>query len=103
MGVFVPTDTRLLLLSPGDTGYVLCDQIIMGEVVVVVDGLAVSFPQALGLGHKITRLPVAAGEHVIKYGPPIGRASRAILPGDHVHLYNLVSDYTPTYALDRGE
>ena len=98
----MPTDTRLLLLSPGASVYILCDHITMGEVV-LVDGLAVSFPQALGLGHKIARLPVAVGERVIKYGAPIGRASRAIAPGDHVHLHNLVSDYTPTYALERGE
>ena len=92
------TDPRLMLLSAGDTVYVLRDQIGAGEAV-MVDGVAVAFAQALGLGHKIARLPVAVGEKVIKYGAPIGRASRAIAPGDHVHLHNLVSDYTPTYAL----
>lgn len=96
------TDPRLLLLSPGDTVFVLRDQINPGEAV-MVEGLAVAFAQALGLGHKIARLRVAAGEKVIKYGAPIGRASRDIAPGDHVHLHNLVSDYTPTYALNRGE
>ena len=96
------TDPRLMLLFPGDSVYVLRRQIAPGEAV-MVDGLAVFFPQALGLGHKIARLPMAAGERVIKYGAPIGRASRAIAPGDHVHLHNLKSDYTPTYALDRGE
>ena len=94
----MPTDTRLLLLSPGESVYILCDHTTMGEVV-MADGLAVFFPQALGLGHKTARLPVAAGERVIKYGAPIGRASRAIAPGDHVHLHNLVSDDTPTFAL----
>ena len=96
------TDPRLMLLSPGDSVYILRDQIAAGEMV-MVGGVAVAFGDALGLGHKIARLPVAAGERVIKYGAPIGRASRAIAPGDHVHLHNLVSDYTPTYALDRGE
>ncbi|MBK6468456.1 MAG: UxaA family hydrolase [Paracoccaceae bacterium] len=93
------TDPRLILLSPGDTVYVLRDQIAAGEAV-MVEGVAVSFAQSLGLGHKIARLAVAAGDRVIKYGAPIGRASRAIAPGDHVHLHNLVSDYTPTYALN---
>lgn len=96
------TDPRLMLLSPGDTVYVLRDQIAAGEAV-MVDGVAVTFGHRLGLGHKIARLPATAGDKVIKYGAPIGRASRAIAPGDHVHLHNLVSDYTPTYALDRGE
>ncbi len=95
------TDPRLLLLSPGDTVFVLRDQIAAGEAV-MVEGVAVAFPQPLGLGHKIARLPVAAGDKVIKYGAPIGRAVCAIAPGDHVHLHNLVSDYTPTYALSGG-
>lgn len=95
------TDPRLLLLSPGDTVFVLRNQIAAGEAV-MVEGVAVAFPQALGLGHKIARLPVAAGDKVIKYGAPIGRAACAIAAGDHVHLHNLVSDYTPTYALNGG-
>ena len=56
--------------------------------------------QPLGLGHKIARIAIAPGAPVIKYGAPIGRATQAIAPGDHVHLHNLKSDYTPTYALE---
>jgi hypothetical protein len=96
------TDPRLLLLSAGDTVFVLRDQIAAGEAV-MVEGVAVAFPHGLGLGHKIARLSVAAGDRVIKYGAPIGRASRAIAVGDHVHLHNLISDYTPTYALNKGD
>ncbi len=96
------TDPRLLLLFPGDTVFVLRDQIAAGEAV-MVEGVAASFPHGLGLGHKIARLSVAAGDRVIKYGAPIGRASRAIAVGDHVHLHNLTSDYTPTYALNKGD
>ncbi len=93
------TDPRLLLLHAGDSVYVLRDQIAAGEMVMVA-GTALAFPQALGLGHKIARVAVAAGEPVLKYGAPIGRATRNIAPGDHVHLHNLASDYTPTYALE---
>lgn len=95
----MPTDPRLLLLHPGDSVYVLRDQIAAGEAVLVA-GTAVAFAQALGLGHKIARVAIAAGEPVLKYGAPIGRATRDIAPGDHVHLHNLASDYTPTYALE---
>jgi hypothetical protein len=93
------TDPRLLLLHPGDSVYVLRDQIAAGETLLVA-GTAVAFPQALGLGHKIARVAIAAGAPVLKYGAPIGRATREIAPGDHVHLHNLASDYTPTYALE---
>lgn len=93
------TDPRLLLLHPGDSVYVLRDQIAAGETLLVA-GTAVAFPQALSLGHKIARVAIAAGAPVLKYGAPIGRATREIAPGDHVHLHNLASDYTPTYALE---
>lgn len=96
------TDPRLLLLAPGDSVFVLRDQIDAGETVWVA-GVAVAFPTRLGLGHKIACIAVAAGDKVIKYGAPIGRATQAIAQGDHVHLHNLTSDYTPTYALDKGD
>ena len=93
------TDPRLLLLAPGDSVFVLRDQIAAGEEI-VVEGCRVCIPSALGLGHKIARRAMAPGEKVIKYGAPIGSASAAIAVGAHVHLHNLQSDYTPTYALD---
>ena len=93
------TDPRLLLLSPGDAVHVLRDQIKAGETV-WVQGTPIAFPRALGLGHKIARHAIPVGEQVIKYGAPIRRASRPIAPGDHVHLHNLMSDYTHTYALE---
>ena len=94
------TDPRLLLLFPGDTVFVLRGQIEAGEAV-MVEGQMVTVPHRLGLGHKIARKAVAAGGKVIKYGAPIGSASQPIAPGDHVHLHNLKSDYTPTYALEQ--
>jgi hypothetical protein len=90
------TDPRLLLLAPGDTVFVLRDQIAAGELI-VVEGIKVRIQVALGLGHKIARLAMHPGDKVIKYGAPIGSATRAIATGDHVHLHNLKSDYTPTH------
>jgi altronate hydrolase len=44
---------------------------------------------AVPAGHKIALMPIAAGEVVLKYGQPIGVASRAIAAGEHVHGHNL--------------
>jgi hypothetical protein len=101
MGNSDVTDPRLLLLAPGDSVFVLRDQIAAGEAL-LVDGLRVTVPQALGLGHKIARVAVATGDRVVKYGAPIGRASRPIAKGDHVHTHNLRSDYTPTHQRGGG-
>ena len=40
-------------------------------------------------GHKVALAPIAAGDAVVKYGFPIGVATRTILPGEHVHSANL--------------
>jgi altronate hydrolase len=42
-------------------------------------------------GHKVAIRPIAVGETVVKYGYPIGVASVAIQPGEHVHSHNLQS------------
>ncbi len=42
-----------------------------------------------GDGHKYARRGIAGGEAVVKYGMPIGRATRAIAAGEHVHVHNV--------------
>ncbi|ROT96098.1 UxaA family hydrolase [Histidinibacterium lentulum] len=91
-------DPRLLLLSPGDTVFVLRGAVEAGETVALEAGAAV-MPARLGLGHKIARAAIAKGERIVKYGAPIGRATEDIAAGAHVHVHNVASDYTPTYAL----
>ena len=57
-------------------------------------------------GHKYARRAIAAGEAVIKYGMPIGHATRDIAPGEHVHVHNLATNlgdvleyrYEPEFA-----
>jgi len=46
---------------------------------------------AVRAGHKLALKSIKKGEDVIKYGYPIGRASRAIRAGEHVHTHNLQS------------
>jgi len=41
------------------------------------------------VGHKVAVRGIAAGQSVVRYGETIGRASRAIEPGEHVHTHNL--------------
>jgi altronate dehydratase len=63
----------------------------------------ISADGAVPLGHKIAARPIAAGEKIIKYGVPIGSATRAIAQGEHVHTHNLQSDYLPTFIRGEGE
>ena len=42
-------------------------------------------------GHKVAIRAIPAGSAVIKYGSPIGTASRDIPAGAHVHIHNVAS------------
>lgn len=43
------------------------------------------------LGHKVAMRDLPEGKEVIKYGRPIGRATKAITKGAHTHIHNLKS------------
>jgi len=47
---------------------------------------------SIPLGHKIALGDIAEGEPIIKYGEIIGKATRNITSGQHVHIHN-VTDY----------
>lgn len=94
------TDVRLLLLSPKDNVFVLREAVGEGEVL-VIDDHSITLPAKLDLGHKIARRPIVPGEKILKYGAPIGSATRAIAVGEHVHIHNIKSDYTATHVIGR--
>ncbi|WP_297512152.1 UxaA family hydrolase [uncultured Caulobacter sp.] len=52
-------------------------------------GRSIVAQAAVPKGHKIAIRAVAAGEDVLKYGWPIGRATADIAVGDHVHVHNV--------------
>jgi altronate dehydratase small subunit len=45
------------------------------------------------LGHKVALFDIAEGDRVIKFGVPIGVASRPIRAGQWVHLHNCRSNF----------
>jgi hypothetical protein len=92
------TDPRLLLLGPDDTVLVARQRVAAGESM-MVEGAGVTLRVDLAIGHKLARRPMAAGDRIVKYGAPIGVATMPIAPGEHVHVHNVRSDYTPTYHL----
>ena len=69
--------TALQALAPGQ-------RLDLGESTLIVE-------ESIAPGHKIALRRIAAGEPVIKYGSPIGTASRDIAAGTHVHTHNVAS------------
>jgi len=76
--------TALEALDTNDTvNVVLPSQKVVGTV---------KIRQSIPLGHKLAVKSITEGEGVTKYGETIGHSSKAIEPGEHVHIHNLKSD-----------
>jgi hypothetical protein len=57
--------------------------------------------QEISYGHKVALADLRAGESILKYGIPIGTATRDIRQGEWVHLHNCASIYdTRSTTLD---
>ena len=89
-------DLRLLRLHPADNVLTALVPLAAGERF-IVNGVETTIAGPISLGHKLAARPIAAGEKIIKYGAPIGSATRDIACGEHVHTHNLKSDYLPTF------
>ena len=88
----------LLRLDPDDPIAVALRPLRAGETVSAGDA-TVTLERDVAVGHKVALRAIAAGERVLKYRCPIGRATRAIAPGEYVHVHNLASEWIPSTLL----
>ncbi|RDE07175.1 UxaA family hydrolase [Sphingomonas aracearum] len=79
---------RAVRVSAGDNVATLLQDCAAGEPVEAGDASVVA-REAVPRGHKIALGRIEAGQEVVKFGFPIGRAQRAIGEGEHVHSANL--------------
>ena len=91
-----------LLLNPADNVLVARASAPEGTPVALGGG-EVTLARLIPLAHKIARHDIAEGARVLKYGMPIGIATRAIAAGEHVHVHNIRSAYTATHALQDAD
>lgn len=112
-------------LSPSDanTASEICDDLIVlapeDNVLVVRRTIKAGSPYwalhfsataraSIDIGYKVARCDLKPGDKILKYGAPIGSATKEIHAGDVVHIDNMKSDYLPTYTheadnfIDRG-
>jgi len=75
-----PDDMVAVALKPLKAGETVQ---IAGRAVAVIDDI----PQ----GHKVAVAARSQGDAITKYGAPIGKASRSIAVGEHVHSHNLAT------------
>ena len=85
---------RCFHIDPADNVATLLEE--CGPEVVAVVGATpgtLDVLEPVAHGHKVAVAPIACEAPVIKYGVPIGIATRDIRPGGWVHLHNCRSAY----------
>lgn len=88
---------RAIIHDEGDNVAVAIDDIKQGDEVECIylssgeTKIKIRANQDILLGHKIALRNIMAGDTVVKYGRPIGRAVTNISIGDHVHIHNIKS------------
>jgi altronate dehydratase len=85
---------RALVLDPRDNVAVATEALAAGEQI-ALDGGSVTLVEAIPMGHKLALGAIAVDGRVRKYGEVIGIAIRAIEPGAHVHVHNVLSARLP--------
>lgn len=96
------TDPRLLRMHGDDNILVLAEKIECGAEI-LIGGSHVVFSETLPIAHKVAARDIGAGDSIVKYGAPIGRATADIARGTHVHVQNVESAYTPSYVLPEDD
>ncbi len=92
---------RLVRLHSNDNVAVAIRPLVRGEPI-RFNGQEISPRCDIPPGHKIAIQSVVSGASVNKYGQPIGLASTAIQPGDHVHTHNLSDHHVVSDDLSRS-
>lgn len=81
---------KALKIAPSDDVVTMLEAGAAGDRV-DYDGGSLTLADAVERGHKVALHSIDSGAPVRKFGFPIGRASRAIAAGEHVHTHNLTT------------
>lgn len=90
----MPTKSKAIVINEKDNVATAIMDLEAGEIVFVpIRGHLekIQILSRIPIGHKFALRAMEAGEEVIKYGEPIGRSTRQIARGEHVHVHNVVS------------
>ena len=87
----------VLRIHPTDNVAVALEPLAQGTII-DLPGLSVTAAGDIPAGHKVALEEIPEGANIIKYGFPIGHATRAIAPGEHVHIHNLKTNLSDTLS-----
>ena len=82
---------NIIKLDQADNVAVVVQDLAGGETVYDGDN-AVVLNENIPTGHKVALADIASGQNVMRYGAPIGQATRDIKKGDLVHIHNVFTN-----------
>ncbi|MEH7117044.1 UxaA family hydrolase [Neobacillus vireti] len=80
---------KFVVLNPQDNVGVALDNLLEGEILHIAQDSIVTLKNMIEFGHKFSLQSIKQGDFIIKYGEIIGRSSRNIESGEHVHIHNV--------------
>lgn len=90
---------KMLKMAEHDNVVVLCERL-TSNMQLVMNGEKHTLACELDIGHKIACTFIEEGQTVVKNGMPIGKATISIKSGEHVHIHNITSAYTPIKQME---
>ncbi|MBT2573739.1 altronate dehydratase [Bacillus sp. ISL-51] len=90
---------EIMKIHPNDNVLLALRDIKKGEML-HMDGLVIEAKDDMKRGHKIALETIEENSGIIKYGFPIGHATRRISIGEHIHVHNVKTNLSDvqTYA-----
>jgi altronate hydrolase len=79
---------KLIKIHEKDNVAVVLEDIKSGDIVTLGE-LKITAKEDIGMGHKLAFKDIGEGENIIKYGFPIGHATKPISAGENIHTHNL--------------
>ncbi len=96
---------KAILLHPDDNVITLLVRGFPGEDVSASIGtkeVRIELLEDIPFGHKVALRGIAVGQVIVKYGLPIGRASRPISKGQWVHVHNCETHRLGRFQKEHG-
>ncbi len=83
---------KFIIIDPKDNVATALADAKKDQLADITEELQVKLLESIDAGHKIAVKPIAKGQPIIKYGYNIGKATKDILTGQHVHVQNVESN-----------
>ncbi len=85
-----------IIMNPQDNVATVLKKCIPGDKLIIADTEMkevgnIMVTEEIPFAHKVCLQEIKEGDPVIKYGQVIGKAKSHILPGNYVHVHNVVS------------